>query len=153
MPERAAILALRGAGAAGRGSLIATFTIARNAANIALADELAENMGEWVVSEFGAEADFRAVAETTRLDCPNARLPWFSGFEVVGGDEFSNMTMPYFGEIHDQNGVGGSIVSLASNHRISLRNFIAQNPRQFRLYGAATPVAKGSSLSIYALLG
>ena len=60
--------------------------------------------------------------------------------------------MPWFGEIHNQQGIGGAVVALAADRRIALRTYTDRHPREIRAFGAATPVAEGDVVALFAVV-
>ena len=72
---------------------------------------------------------------------------------AIGGDDYSSAVMPYFGEIHNPNGIGGAVVALTDSERLSLRTHVNQNPRDIRVYGADTALTIGRTLRLHAVMG
>ena len=152
MPHTARSLAAAG-GPGTPGPLVATFTVTRDSQNHSLNNELGKAAGRWEVSEAAKDAGFEARGGTTRLIAPAARPYGWVGLEVVGGDGYSSVVMPYFGEIHNPAGIGGTIVALSGTERLSLRTHVNQNPREIRLFGADTPAVVGQTFHIRAVIG
>ena len=152
MPINARSRALSG-GPGEPGPLIATLTVTRANQNRSSSAELGQAAGRWDVSEAGEAAGFEARAGTTQLIAPPAGPPDWRSLEVIGGEEHSRVGMPWFGEIHNPAGVGGAIVALTSDERLSIRTHVNQSPREIRLFGADTAVSAGNSFRIHAVIG
>ena len=151
MPLTARSRTLSG-GPASRGPLIATFAVNRPSQNRSSGAELGQAAGRWTVSEAGEAAGFEALAATTRLAAPDNRPPGWSQLEAVGGGEYSSTVMPWFGEIHNPQGIGGAVVALSATTRLSLRTYTGQSPREIRLFGADTPAVAGQTFRLYAVI-
>ena len=59
--------------------------------------------------------------------------------------------MPWFGEIHNLQGIGGALVAFTADRRVSLRTHTNQHPREIRVAGADTAVQVGDSLELRAV--
>ena len=137
---------------ADRGPLLATFTVSRAVANgrsRARDAEFGSAAGEWAVADAGADAGFSVDPNRPRLRAPNRRPPGCFGLEAVGGDEFSSAVLPWFGELHQTQGVGGAVVGIDADTRVGLRTYAGIHPRELRVFGADTPVAVGATLRLY----
>ena len=135
-----------------RGPLLATFTVTRAVANggsRSRSDEFGAAAGAWAVADAGTEAGFSADPDRPRLRAPNHRPPGCFGLEAVGGDEFSTSVLPWFGELHQTQGVGGAVVGIDADTRVGLRTYAGQHPREIRVFGADTPVAVGATVRLY----
>ena len=60
--------------------------------------------------------------------------------------------MPWFGEIHNPQGIGGAIVSIDAATRVSLRTHTGMHPREIRVLGADTPVRVGDIVELHAVV-
>ena len=133
-----------------RGPLIATLTLIRDTGATRRRDsELGNNSISWALAPEGMSYGFRLDAALPRLLAPDERpLGWF-GIEALGSDEFSSV-LPWFGEIHNNTGVGGAVVAVAQDRRISLRTYTNQHPREIRVFGADTILQVQDSVALYA---
>ena len=139
-------------GASSPGPLIATFRATRASASRGISSEFGAASGEWTLAPDGAEAGFGADADRPRLSAPDMRPAGWGGIEAVGGDGFSSTILPWFGEVHNQQGVGGAIVAITAERRVSLRTHSNQHPREIRVAGAATPIAIGDTIELRAYI-
>ena len=133
-----------------RGPLIATLTLTRDNSTFRARDsELGSNSAAWEVAAEGLAFGFRLHATLPRLLVPDERpLGWF-GIEAVGAEVYS-CVLPWFGEIHNSLGVGGAVVAVAPDRRVSLRTYTNQHPRQIRVFGADTGLQDEDRVELYA---
>ena len=134
-----------------RGPLIATFTVSRDNDDRGNSSEFGSASGGWVIAGAGVVEGFALNDESpTRLVSPVGRPRGWFGIEAVGGDDFGSAVMPWFGEIHTVNGVGGVVVAINEERRLSIRSYISIHPRELRVYGADTEVVIGDAVRLYA---
>ena len=142
------VKALGGAGR--RGPLIAEFVVTRNSEVRGRSSEIGAASGRWDITDYGLEAGFD-VSEVY-LTAPNRPPDGCRAIEVVGGDDYQSAIMPYFGEIHNLQGVGGSVIAVDATERISVRMHLAEHPREIRMAGAETALSVGAKVSLYAAI-
>ena len=130
------------------GPLIASFRVTKTLSNPRQNSELGAARGRWSLTPFG-EANGFAIAGA-RLTAPWRRPPRWIGIDVWGGD-FANALVPWFGEIHHPNGVGGCVVPLSGAERLLLRMHGAESPREIRIHGHGTAVALDSTVHLRAV--
>lgn len=128
--------------------MIATFRVTKASDNVPRDRELGAGRGRWELTPFGQASGF-AVARS-RLTAPWRRPPRWIGIEAWGGD-WSSSLVPWFGEIHHPNGVGGCVVPLSATERLLLRMYGAASPREIRLFGHNTPVPLDAVVALHAV--
>ena len=136
------------------GPLIATFRVARANDQRSRSSEFSAAAGAWTLAPPGEAAGFALDPDNAaRLRAPDGRPGDWFGLEPVGGggdDGFSSTVMPWFGEIHNAQGIGGAVVALSADRRVSLRTYTGRHPREIRVFGADTAVAVGDTVQLYA---
>ena len=140
-----------------RGPLIARFAFVRAVRNEKGTGAEFDGAGRaWTVAEAGAAAGFAANEESAhRLDVPLVRPEDWWGLvpvAVVGGVPFgTGIVMPWVGgEVHNAAGIGGAVVPVAGNVRVSLRTYANVSPCQIRVFGGGTPVPADTVIELYA---
>ena len=129
---------------------VARFLVTKGQAAVkSNSSEFTNSNSEWAVDPIGLSFGFAKVAENPRLTAPNLVPQGALGFHVVGGDNYSSCVTPFFGEIRDLNGIGGSILLIEAGRRLSLRFMSNVDPREIRVYGANTSVKKSSFFDLY----
>ena len=92
------------------------------------------------------EAGFGLAPDSAaRLWAPAGRPRACFGFDAVGNG-FGVSLMPWFGEIHNATGIGGAVIALAADRRISLRTYMGTHPREIRVFSADMAVLRGGAV-------
>ena len=139
-----------------RGPLVASFTFARARNLKNTGAEFGAGAGSWIVAAAGDAAGFAANAEAAnRLDVPFVRPEaWFGLVPVaeVDGVAFgTGIPMPWVGgEVHNAAGIGGAMIPVSADARLSLRTYANVSPCQIRVFGGDTAIPAGTVINLYA---
>ena len=130
--------------------LIAILTVSRTIGNKSNLSQFGVRDIFWELTEDGKRAKFSIDPNnSSRLLAPDLRPLNFSALEVIGGDQFQSAVMPFFGEIHNTAGIGGTVIALSPTERIQLRTYSNSHPRVLRVFGSGTGVTLGKQVHLF----
>ena len=127
------------------GREIARYVTAVNQSKGSRGKALPNNAGAWTVGEFGRQHGFSTPGGSALRGPAGRPLRWI-GLEVLTRGGGASSVMPWWGEIHNPQGVGGAMVAVSDTERLLILAVTNEHPRKLVVASAGTTIPAGTTV-------